>query len=162
MAYAFTGPAARRPFVGGRWPDPGTWAGGARASRTEHLPVWIAAELWIVELAGSVHDVGTQVRADRGRLVQRLDAWDGNAALAFAEDCAARIRAIADRSESDGAMAAYRADAARFDAGDANVAGWIAARAAAVVGGEAGAARERARQAAWLTDRLGLGSPTGV
>ena len=158
MAYAFTGPGARRPFAGGRWPEPGGWTGGARASRVEHLPVWIAAELWVVELEGAVHDIGTQVRADRGRLVRRVEAWDGDAAAAFADDCATRIRELAERSRSNGSMAAYREDASSFRPADANVAGWVATRAAALVEGEEGAARERARQAAWLADRLDLGS----
>jgi hypothetical protein len=55
-------------------------------------------------------------------------------------------------------MAAYREDASSFRPADANVAGWVATRAAALVAGEEGAARERARQAAWLADRLELGS----
>jgi len=84
MAYAFTGPGAQRPFAGDRWPEPGMWTDRARASRVEHLPVWIAAELWVVELEGAVHDVGTQLRADHGRLVEQVDGWDGNAAAACA------------------------------------------------------------------------------
>ena len=162
MAYAFTGPGARRPFAGDRWPEAGTWTDRARASRVEHLPVWIAAELWVVELEGAVRDVGTQLRADRGRLVARVDAWDGNAAAAFAEDCAARIRAFAARSEPNDAMAAYREDAASLGPADANVAGWVAAQAAAAVEGEDGGARERSRQAAWLAERLELEPAMGV
>lgn len=159
IAYAFTKPRAERPFVGEPWPEPGTWTARVRASRVEHLPVWIAAELWVVELGGSVHDVDTQLRADRGRIVRRVDAWDGAAALAFAQDCAARIRGLAARSRANGAMAAYVEDAASFGRPQANVAGWIAAQAAALVEGEDGADRERARQAAWLVERLGLRSP---
>ena len=162
MAYAFTGPGAQRPFAGDRWPAPGTWTDRARASRVEHLPVWIAAELWVVELEGAVHDVGTQLRAAHGRLVERVDGWDGNAAAAFAEDCAARIRAFAARSEPNDAMAAYREDAASLGPADANVAGWVAAQAAAAVEGEDGGARERSRQAAWLAERLELEPAMGV
>jgi hypothetical protein len=161
MAYAFTKPGGRRPFAGRPWPEAGTWADHVRASRVEHLPVWLAAELWVVELEGSVHDVGTQLRADRGRLVRRVDPWDGAAALAFAQDCAVRVRELAGRSRPDGALAAYLEDAASFGPSDANVAGWVAARAAAAVDGEDGAARERRRQAGWLAARLGLESPTG-
>jgi hypothetical protein len=162
IAYAFAKPGARRPFAGVPWPEPGTWAGDPRASRLEHLPVWIAAELWVVELEGSVRDIGTQLRAERGRLVRRVDAWDDEAALAFAEDCADRIRRLAGRSRVNGAMTAFLEDAASFDAADANVAGWIAAQAAAAVDGQDGAARERARQAAWLTERLGLDPSVGM
>jgi hypothetical protein len=52
IAYAFTGPGARRPFLGDHWPPPGGWAPSARGSRIDHLPVWIDAELWLVELDG--------------------------------------------------------------------------------------------------------------
>jgi hypothetical protein len=162
MAYAFTGPGARRPFAGDRWPEPGTWTARARASRVEHLPVWIAAELWVVELEGTVRDVGTQLRADRGRLVERVEAWDDAAAAAFAEDCATRIRALAARSRPDDAMAAFREDAASYGPADANVAGWVATQAAAALDGEDGAARERSRQAGWLAERLELEPAMGV
>jgi hypothetical protein len=153
IALAFTGPDARRPFVGGRWPEPGTWTDGARASLIRHLPVWIAAELWLVELDGSVHEVATQVRADRGRLVRRIACWDAEAAQAFAAFCADRILELAEEAARGGIdadrMAAYRADAEAFGRpADANVAGWVATRAAAAVDGEAGAARERDRPAA--------------
>jgi len=161
IAFAFTGPDGRRPFVGGRWPEPGTWAEGARGSVIRHLPVWIAAELWLVELDGSVHEVATQLRADRGRLMRRITAWNAEAAQAFATSCADRILELADEALRAGAapgrVAAYRADAEAFGRpADANVAGWVAARAAEAVGGEAAAVRERERQAAWLADRLEL------
>jgi hypothetical protein len=161
IALAFTGPDARRPFVGGHWPEPGTWADGARASLIPNLPIWIAAELWLVELDGSVHEVATQLRADRGRLVRRIAGWDAETAQAFAASCAERILELADQAReagtADDRMGAYRADAEAFgSAADANVAGWVAARAAAAVEGEEGAARERGRQAAWLAERLDL------
>jgi len=158
IAFTFTGPGEVRPFLGGRWPPPGEWAEHGRGSRIEHLPVWIAAELWLVELDGSVHEIESQLRAERGRLVRQIAAWDDAAASAFAGSCAGRILELAERAApDDGRMAAYRADAEAFGApADANVAGWVATRAAAVVEGEAGAVRERARQAEWLRDRLGL------
>ena len=159
IALTFTGPGALRPFLGVHWPPPGEWTDRGRGSRVEHLPVWIAAELWIVELDGAVHEVESQLRADRGRLVRRIAEWDDAAAAAFARSCADRILALAQPAAgaADRRMAAYRADAGSFQhAADANVAGWVAARAAAAVEGEASAVRERARQAGWLRERLGL------
>jgi hypothetical protein len=163
IAFTFSGPDATRPFVGGSWPEPGTWSNGARGSLIRHLPVWIAAELWVVELDGAVHEVETQLRAERGRLVRRITEWDADAALAFAESCATRILQLADDARVNGAavdrMAAYREDARTLvDPASANVAGWVAAQAAAAVGGADGAVRERERQAAWLADRLDLES----
>jgi hypothetical protein len=167
IAFAFTGPGATRPFVGGRWPEPGMWADGARGSVIRHLPVWIAAELWLIELDGAVHEVETQLRAERGRLVRRITAWDADAALAFAEACADRVVELVDAARADGAasdrMAAYGDDArALAEPAHANVAGWVAAQAAAAVEGEHGAERERGRQAAWLAERLDLESAVRV
>ena len=167
IAFAFTGPDATRPFVGGRWPEPGTWADGARGSLIRHLPVWVAAELWLVELEGAVHEVETQLRANRGRLVRRVTAWDDAAARAFAESCSDRIVELVAAATANGAaserMAAYGDDArALVEPAHANVAGWVAAQAAVVVEGEEGAERERGRQAAWLAERLGLGSAMRV
>jgi hypothetical protein len=158
IAYAFTGPGARRPFLGDHWPPPGGWAPSARGSRIDHLPVWIAAELWLVELDGSVHEVETQLRAERGRLVRRIDAWDDAAAADFARWCGGRIVELAvQMKDDDDRMAAYRADGAAFaHSADANVAGWVATRAAAAAGGEEAARRERAHQAEWLRERLSL------
>jgi hypothetical protein len=91
------------PFSGVRWPAPGEWlhatAGGGRtcetrvhACRAEDLPEWMDAELWRVELAGDVAvDCGKLV-ADRGRLVERVAAWDAAFMAAFAEACALRAR----------------------------------------------------------------------
>ena len=164
IAYTFTGPAARRPFRGDHWPPPGEWAGAGRGSHVEHLPVWIASELWLVELEGSVHEVETQLRADRGRLIRRIDAWDDAAAADFARWCGRRVLELSERTPGgDERMGAYLADAQELgDPGDANVAGWVAARAAAAVLGEEGAERERARQADWLRDRLELGAAPAV
>lgn len=167
IAFAFTGPGATRPFVGGRWPEPGTWGPGARGSLIRHLPVWVAAELWLVELDGSVHEVETQLRAERGRLVRRITAWDDDAARDFAGSCAGRIVELVDAAKATGAgsdrMAAYAADArALAEPAHANVAGWVAAQAAAAVEGDRGAERERGRQAAWLAERLELESAMRV
>jgi hypothetical protein len=158
IAFGFTGPDARRPFLGGHWPPPGKWAEHGRGSRIEHLPVWIAPELWLVELDGSVHEVESQLRAEQGRLVRRVAGWDEAAAAAFRRSCADQILELGARAAAgDPRIAAYRADAEAFASpADANVAGWIATRAAAAVEGEAGAARERARQSGWLRERLGL------
>jgi hypothetical protein len=93
--------------------------------------------------------------------VRRVAGWDAEAAQAFAASCADRIVELADEARTADVdadrVAAYRADAEAFGRPvDANVAGWVASRAAAAVDGEDGAARERERQAAWLADRLDL------
>lgn len=102
IAYKFLAGGRVGPFSGVAWPPEGEWlqaSGGDRACsprvhacRVEDLPEWIDHELWRVELAGDVHvDCGKLV-ADRGRLLERIAAWDLGLMAAFAEACALRAR----------------------------------------------------------------------
>ena len=115
IAYKFLCDGRVGPFSGVRWPAAGHWlhaTGGSRACeprvhacRPDDLPEWIDRELWRVELAGDVRvDCGKLV-ADRGRLVERISAWDGELMVAFAGACALRAR--------DAALRVLRAGAAR-------------------------------------------------
>jgi hypothetical protein len=174
LAYKFLGEDGGGRFSNTRWPrpeagQPGGWvtAGGpldvcrrgVHACRAEALPLWIDAQLWAAELEGELLDAGTVLVAERGRLVRRLGAWDGELRLRFAEACVAhaeeRIAGAADER-----AASYLADARRI-AGSAaapiSAAGtsYVAARAVDAV--EPGAyAGERAWQADWLARRLPL------
>ena len=107
IAYKFLCDGQVGPFSGVRWPSAGEWlhaTGGSRACeprvhacRPGDLPEWIDRELWRVELAGDVRvDCGKLV-ADRGRLVERVSAWDGELMVAYAEACALRARDAALR-----------------------------------------------------------------
>ena len=102
IAYKFLADGQVGPFSGARWPAAGEWlqaAGGGRACerrvhacRVEDLPEWMDSELWRVELDGDVRvDCGKLV-ADRGRLVERVAAWDAELMARFAEACALRAR----------------------------------------------------------------------
>jgi len=121
IAYKFLRDGRVGPFSGVRWPAPGGWlhatAGAGRtcegpvhACRAEDLPEWMDSELWRVELAGDVAvDCGKLV-ADRGRLVERITAWDAALMAGFAEACTLRARDAALLVLSpDGATAAARA-----------------------------------------------------
>jgi hypothetical protein len=131
------------------------------ACRAEDLPYWIDEELWRVELAEPVRAVPHQLRADRGRLVERIDRWDGPARDDFAMACVLRVRDLAaelarqplpDRSR----LLGFCLDAIEF-APNAACAAYIAAMAAAGLSGStSGADEERAWQAQWLCDRVGL------
>jgi len=170
-AYKFLSGGRRAPITGFRWPESG-WVEangplehcrcGVHACRVEHLPHWIGPELWELELDGEVIEAADAVIASRGRLVRRVDEWSAGAAKDFAETCARRVNALASGAPS----AAERAADAAVSAAQ----GWVSAAAyiAAVVAGEAGSESrrgaayqhhflaERARQARWLHDRLGL------
>jgi hypothetical protein len=102
IAYKFLSPDRVGLFSGVRWPDPGTWLeadadverclSGIHALHTEGLLGWIDDELWTCELDGIVEDDGRELVAERGRLLERVAAWDETAARDFARACAVRGR----------------------------------------------------------------------
>ena len=106
-AYKFLRAGAIGPFSGFAWPapadgGPGAWvrAGdhpdpcrrGVHACRVEHLPWWIADELWEVELAGKVVACPHKVAAGRGRLVRRVEGWTAALGRQYAAACALHAR----------------------------------------------------------------------
>jgi hypothetical protein len=156
------------PFTGTRWRQsanggPGEWVDAGRvevcrrgihACAREDLPYWFQEELWEIELGGEVQRTGHKLVAPRGRLVRRVDAWNADAARSFSLACAERAAAIAERSPE---VSPYAADAAATaEAGKAAVTGYIVARAAELTGGVEAYEAERAAQAEWLAERLGL------
>ena len=102
IAYKFLSRDRVGPFSGVRWPEPGTWleAGaemdqcvlGIHALRAEGLLDWIDDELWTCELTGIAEDDGRVIVAERGRLMERVAAWNESVAHDFARACASRGR----------------------------------------------------------------------
>jgi hypothetical protein len=102
IAYKFLSPGRVGLFSGTRWPEPGTWleadaeaercVSGVHALSDEGLLDWIDDELWTCELGGIVEDDGQVLVAERGRLLERVAAWNESAARDFARACAARGR----------------------------------------------------------------------
>jgi hypothetical protein len=179
LAYKFLRCGAIGPFSRVAWPQPrgertGTWlrAGadgtavcrrGVHACRLQDLPRWIGQELWAVELRGEVTETPYKLIAPEGRLLWRVEAWDGDAAARFAEACVARLRELAPLGDPlvDGYLADAEAHCLGPPAADdppvaAAVAGVIAAEAALRVGGDAALRGEREAQVAWFGDELGL------
>ena len=156
-AFTFTRRGARCPFTDRIWPADGGWLPDARATTADKLPVWIANELWQVELAGEIATPGEQIVGERGRLLERVEAWDRAAAEEFVTDCRRRTLTLAARRPGDLRLTPMANDARGCGtAAQANLAGWLAARTARVLDGEDGRAAERARQAQWLRARLGV------
>ena len=166
-AYKCLRPGRIGPFSGFSWPV-GEWvdAGGAilcvqgvHACRTTDLPYWLTQELWEIELEGEVRRESRKLVADRGRLVQRVEAWDGASALSFGEDCSARARERAGQATGDNAavLGEFAGDAtANAAKGEAALVGYIAARSAEVDAGVEGYMEERRAQARWLAAELAL------
>jgi hypothetical protein len=102
IAYKFLSSDRVGLFSGVSWPEPGSWleadaevarcVTGIHALHAEGLLEWIDDELWTCELAGIVEDDGRVLVAERGRLLERVIAWNAGAARDFAGACAARGR----------------------------------------------------------------------
>jgi hypothetical protein len=161
IAYAFTRRRALSPFTGRRWPlpeagHPGVWFAEPHACRVDVLPQWIAPELWRIELDDVLGEEHGRIFAGRGRLLERIDAWDAVAAEAFATDCCEHARTLVLGWDGDPRVrAALLADAPLVaNAPSANVAGYFGALAAERVAGREAAVEERRRQAGWIVAHL--------
>ena len=164
-AYKFLTADGRGVFSRFIWPapngGPGPWVesevdpcrSGIHACRPSDLPSWVAPALYEIELGGPLEEHALKVVAPRGRLIRHIDAWDAEAIEAYGQMCADRARALA-------ATAPTRVGnwAPSQDIGLAESArlGFIAARIAEQLSGIEAYRAERARQSAWLVERLGL------
>jgi hypothetical protein len=164
IAYKFLRPGRIAPFSRVAWPapdggEPGAWlqaVGGARACdgrvhacRAQDLQEWFDAELWRIELDGDVAVDCGKLIADRGRLLERVGAWDADAAAGFAGICALRARDSALAVLAPGAARAALAactsaaqlaaatDAARLAGREARATGYVGDTARHVLGAQA-------------------------
>jgi hypothetical protein len=158
----------------------GAWVHACRVGDVAH---WLSDELWRVELEEPVREERYQVASSGARLVGRVAAWDGVTAREYARACALRARDLAlphlapelrarlagesdlDRigaaaGEAAGASraAGFVADAAQNaeQVGPATTSYIAAVLASSLGGGLAAFEAERAWQARWLAERLGL------
>lgn len=106
-AYKFLALGTVGRFSEFRWPlpagnEPGAWVEtddqldvcrhGIHACKAGQLLDWIDDELWEIELGGELVESDAMLVAQRGRLLRRVDAWDGAAAHEFADVCVWRAR----------------------------------------------------------------------
>jgi hypothetical protein len=163
IAYKFLRDDGTGVFTRFAWPlpdggGPGEWVqapiltchSGIHACRVSDLPLWLGRELYEIELADPIVEERTKVVASRGRLVRRIGAWNDDTRAAYARDCADRAHAYA-AGMPDWEMAVEPAAAG----GPASI-GFIAARIAEARDGLEAYRAERARQVAWLAQRLDL------
>jgi hypothetical protein len=156
------------------------WVHACRAGDLAH---WLADELWRIELDEPVREERYQVASSGARLVGRVAGWDAPRAREYARACALRARdlALPHLAPELRARLAGEADLQRMGAlaggaaGVSRAAGFVADAAhnaehvgpattsyiAAVLasslgGGLAAFEGERAWQARWLAERLGL------
>jgi hypothetical protein len=162
IAYKFLRPDGRGVFTKFAWPGVGEWVeapivpcrSGIHACRLADLPLWLGREMYEVELAGEIVAERTKVVASRARLLRRIDGWDDALRAAYTRDCADRGHALV---RAGGARIARWAEVIEpsLPEGPALL-GFVAARIAEERDGVAAYHAERARQSAWLAERLGL------
>ena len=152
-AYKFLRADGRGPFSRFAWPlpdgAPGAWVGapadpcrsGIHACRAGDLPYWAGQVLYEVELV-----------AARGRLLRPIAAWDDELRATYTRFCADRAHEIASGAGIEPWAGVVEPSIPEGPA----LLGFVAARIAEVAGGVDAYHAERARQAAWLSSRLGL------
>lgn len=168
IAYKVLGADGTGPYSAFRWPLPdggaGAWVeaavepcrSGVHACRLADLPAWLGTELYEIELAGEIADGPMKLVAPRGRLTRRIDGWDGAAREAYVRMCAGRAHALAHSVSPPLDGWEVPADPSKPE-GPALI-GFVAAAIAEELSGLDGWREERARQAGWLAERLGLTS----
>jgi hypothetical protein len=179
-AYKFLDGQSRGRFSQRTWSlpngaQPGAWmhiegapepcVRGFHAMRTKHLPFWLDQQLWEAELAGACVETESLLVAERARLVRRVDAWNEDAWTALGAFCRERTEALVRRvAERDSARLEraqlYAREIDDFVAQQAFATAVYVAAVAAHVGSdqepEAAYQNERAEQARFLKERLGL------
>jgi hypothetical protein len=108
--------------------------------------------LYEIELDGETIEEGMKVTAPRGRLVRRIETWNDTTRDEYSHMCIARAAELAAAVPE---LAAWSPPPEAAAAGPALM-GYVAARLAEAIGGAPAYVEERARQSAWLAERLGL------
>jgi hypothetical protein len=166
IGFKFLRPDGTSAFTGFRWelPNgaPGEWVdarvdpcrSGIHACRASDLPLWIARDLYEIELDGEVLEQRSKLVAPRGRLLRRVEAWNGEIRDAYTRMCADRAHELALGASP--ALAAWDAVVEPSVREGPALLGFVAARIAEEISGSAAYHAERARQTEWLVERLGL------
>jgi hypothetical protein len=163
-AYKFLRSDGSTVFSEFRWPlpsdTPGGWIAapvdpcrsGIHACRSSDLPYWVGRTLYEIEIDGEVVEERTKVIASRGRLLRRITGWEDGVRDAYTRMCADRAHELA----RGGSLDAWDAGIESSVPDGPAVLGFMAAAIAEQRGGIDAYRAERARQARWLTERLGL------
>jgi hypothetical protein len=165
IAYKFLRDDGAGVFSGFRWPlpgdEPGEWVdaevdpcrSGIHACRAADLPFWAGRALFEVELGGEILVERRKVISPRGRLLRRIEAWDGLRET-YTRMCADRAHELA-QSVTPRLQDWEAVIEPSIPEGPALL-GFVAARIAEEISGEDAYQAERERQAAWLRERLEL------
>jgi hypothetical protein len=164
IAYKFLRADGTSVFTGFAWPlpgaEPGAWVdapvdtchSGIHACRPRDLPLWVGHTLYEAQLEGEIAQHATKVVASRGRLVRRVEAWDDALRAEYTRMCADRGHELAHQA---GVPEWEQPIELSIPEGPALL-GFVAARIAERASGREAYHAERARQTAWLAQRLGI------
>jgi hypothetical protein len=165
-AYKFLRRDGTTPFTGFRWDLPNGEAGrwvearvapcrsGIHACRASDLPYWVGPVLYEIELEGDVVEARSKLVASRGRLLQRIEAWDDVLPEAYTRMCADRAHELA--ASASPPLEEWAAMIEPSIREGPALLGFVAARIGEEISGPSAYQAERARQSEWLVDRLGL------
>jgi hypothetical protein len=163
-AYKFLAADGSGIFSGFAWPlpngAPGGWVTaevelcrtGVHACRPGDLSYWVGPTLYEIELDGEIVEEGMKVIAPRGRLFRPIEAWEDTTRDEYSHMCIARAGELAAAAPE---LTPWSPPSEAAAAGPALM-GFIAARMAEAIGGVQAYVDERARQSAWLAERLDL------
>jgi hypothetical protein len=181
--YKFLARGARGSISGFDWPvpvqgAPGAWveaaaplvlcARGIHACRGHELAHWLDDELWLIELAGELHEGVHGVVAARGRLIRKVEDWSSDAPARFALAAYRHAEELASADPAFGVIVEPHLSTQQYHLprGNTALAAFCAAMAAARLSGQdhfdqAAYDRERVWQSTWLLRELGL-APAAV
>ena len=166
IAYKFLRADGSSVFSAFRWPlpdgAPGAWVdaridpcrSGIHACRPADLPYWAGRALYEIELEGQIVQEPTKLVASRGRLLRRLGQWEDGLSDVYTRVCADRAHELALGASP--ALEEWDAVIEPSIPEGPALLGFVAARIAEERGGAGAYRAERARQSAWLAERLGL------
>jgi hypothetical protein len=166
IAYKFLRPDGASVFTGFSWPlpngGPGAWVdarvepcrSGIHACRVSDLPFWVGRVLYEVELDGEIVEQPTKVVAPRGRLLRRIATWDHELRNSYTRMCADRAHEFALGASRP--LEDWDAVVEPSVREGPALLGFVAARIAEEIEGAKAYHAERARQTAWLAERLDL------
>ena len=166
IAYKFLRADGSSVFSAFRWPlpdgAPGAWVdaridpcrSGIHACRPADLPYWAGRALYEIELEGQIVQEPTKLVASRGRLLRRLGQYEDGLSDVYTRVCADRAHELALGASP--ALEEWDAVIEPSIPEGPALLGFVAARIAEERGGADAYRAERARQSAWLAERLGL------
>jgi hypothetical protein len=165
IAYKFLRSDGTSVFTSFRWPlpehEPGAWVdaavdpcrSGIHACRPRDLPFWVGRDMYEIELGGEIVEAPMKLVAARARLTRRIHGWD-SLRDAYTRMCADRAHELAHASTPP--LEDWDAVVEPSVPEGPALLGFVAARIAEEIAGVDAYHRERARQSAWLVERLGL------